>query len=147
MKIKFENAEGIKDGIHEVKITKIKRVKLGKDKKSATQVTFVGKTLNMTSNFFDNYISGQLFQSMVRAVGFEDFDVTVDEIDSEDLIGESLNVEVAPQEGNPKFKEIKDYLPIGDEDDLEDDDEDEDDLEDDDEDEEDEDEEEEEDEE
>lgn len=122
MKIKFENAEGIKDGIHEVKITKIKRVKLGKDKKSATQVTFVGKTLNMTSNFFDNYISGQLFQSMVRAVGFEDFDVTVDEIDSEDLIGESLNVEVAPQEGNPKFKEIKDYLPIGDEDDLEDDD-------------------------
>lgn len=123
MKIKFENAEGIKDGIHEVKITKIKRVKLGKDKKSATQVTFVGKTLNMTSNFFDNYISGQLFQSMVRAVGFEDFDVTVDEIDSEDLIGESLNVEVAPQEGNPKFKEIKDYLPIGDEDDLEDDEE------------------------
>lgn len=126
MKIKFENAEGIKDGIHEVKITKIKRVKLGKDKKSATQVTFVGKTLNMSSNFFDNYISGQLFQSMVRAVGFEDFDVTVDEIDSEDLIGESLNVEVAPQEGNPKFKEIKDYLPIGDEDDLEDDDEEED---------------------
>lgn len=126
MKIKFENAEGIKDGIHEVKITKIKRVKLGKDKKSATQVTFVGKTLNMTSNFFDNYISGQLFQSMVRAVGFEDFDVTVDEIDSEDLIGESLNVEVAPQEGNPKFKEIKDYLPMGDEDDLEDDDEEED---------------------
>lgn len=126
MKIKFENAEGIKDGIHEVKITKIKRVKLGKDKKPATQVTFVGKTLNMTSNFFDNYISGQLFQSMVRAVGFEDFDVTVDEIDSEDLIGESLNVEVAPQEGNPKFKEIKDYLPIGDEDDLEDDDEEED---------------------
>lgn len=126
MKIKFENAEGIKDGIHEVKITKIKRVKLGKDKKSATQVTFVGKTLNMTSNFFDNYISGQLFQSMVRAVGFEDFDVTVDEIDSEDLIGESLNVEVAPQEGNPKFKEIKDYLPLGDEDDLEDDDEEED---------------------
>lgn len=126
MKIKFENAEGIKDGIHEVKITKIKRVKLGKDKKSATQVTFVGKTLNMTSNFFDNYISGQLFQSMVRAVGFEDFDVTVDEIDSEDLTGESLNVEVAPQEGNPKFKEIKDYLPIGDEDDLEDDDEEED---------------------
>lgn len=123
MKIKFENAEGIKDGIHEVKITKIKRVKLGKDKKSATQVTFVGKSLTMTSNFFDNYISGQLFQSMVRAVGFEDFDVTVDEIDSEDLIGESLNVEVAPQEGNPKFKEIKDYLPIGDEDDLEDDEE------------------------
>lgn len=126
MKIKFENAEGIKDGIHEVKITKIKRVKLGKDKKSATQVTFVGKSLTMSSNFFDNYISGQLFQSMVRAVGFEDFDVTVDEIDSEDLIGESLNVEVAPQEGNPKFKEIKDYLPLGDEDDLEDDDEDED---------------------
>ena len=126
MKIKFENAEGIKDGIHEVKITKIKRVKLGKDKKPATQVTFVGKSLNMTSNFFDNYISGQLFQSMVRAVGFENFDVTVDEIDSEDLIGESLNVEVAPQEGNPKFKEIKDYLPIGDEDDLEDDDEEED---------------------
>lgn len=126
MKIKFENAEGIKDVIHEVKITKIKRVKLGKDKKSATQVTFVGKSLTMTSNFFDNYISGQLFQSMVRAVGFEDFDVTVDEIDSEDLIGESLNVEVAPQEGNPKFKEIKDYLPIGDEDDLEDDDEEED---------------------
>lgn len=126
MKIKFENAEGIKDGIHEVKITKIKRVKLGKDKKSATQVTFVGKSLTMSSNFFDNYISGQLFQSMVRAVGFEDFDVTVDEIDSEDLIGESLNVEVAPQEGNPKFKEIKDYLPIGDEDDLEDDDEEED---------------------
>lgn len=123
MKIKFENAEGIKDGIHEVKITKIKRVKLGKDKKSATQVTFVGKSLTMSSNFFDNYISGQLFQSMVRAVGFEDFDVTVDEIDSEDLIGESLNVEVAPQEGNPKFKEIKDYLPIGDEDDLEDDEE------------------------
>lgn len=123
MKIKFENAEGIKDGIHEVKITKIKRVKLGKDKKPATQVTFVGKSLNMSSNFFDNYISGQLFQSMVRAVGFEDFDVTVDEIDSEDLIGESLNVEVAPQEGNPKFKEIKDYLPIGDEDDLEDDEE------------------------
>lgn len=80
----------------------------------------------MSSNFFDNYISGQLFQSMVRAVGFEDFDVTQDEIDSEDLIGESLNVEVAPQEGNPKFKEIKDYLPIGDEDDLEDDDEEED---------------------
>ena len=127
MKIKFENAEGIKDGIHEVKITKIKRVKLGKDKKSATQVTFVGKSLNMTSNFFDNYISGQLFQSMVRAVGFEDFDVTVDEIDSEDLIGESLNVEVAPQEGNPRFKEIKDYLPLGDEDDdFEDDDEEED---------------------
>lgn len=126
MKIKFENAEGIKDGIHEVKITKIKRVKLGKDKKLATQVTFVGKSLTMTSNFFDNYISGQLFQSMVRAVGFEDFDVTVEEIDSEDLIGESLNVEVAPQEGNPKFKEIKDYLPIGDEDDLEDDDEEED---------------------
>lgn len=126
MKIKFENAEGIKDGIHEVKITKIKRVKLGKDKKPATQVTFVGKSLTMSSNFFDNYISGQLFQSMVRAVGFEDFDVTVDEIDSEDLIGESLNVEVAPQEGNPKFKEIKDYLPIGDEDDLEDDDEEED---------------------
>ena len=124
MKIKFENAEGIKDGIHEVKITKIKRVKLGKDKKPATQVTFVGKSLTMSSNFFD--ISGQLFQSMVRAVGFEDFDVTVDEIDSEDLIGESLNVEVAPQEGNPKFKEIKDYLPLGDEDDdLEDDDEDE----------------------
>lgn len=122
MKIKFENAEGIKDGIHEVKITKIKRVKLGKDKKSATQVTFVGKSLTMTSNFFDNYISGQLFQSMVRAIGFEDFDVTVDEIDSEDLIGEPLNIEVAPQEGNPKFKEIKDYLPIGDEDDLEDDD-------------------------
>lgn len=121
MKIKFENAEGIKDGIHEVKITKIKRVKLGKDKKPATQVTFVGKSLNMSSNFFDNYISGQLFQSMVRAVGFGDFDVTLDEIDSEDLIGESLNVEVAPQEGNPKFKEIKDYLPIGDEDDLEDD--------------------------
>lgn len=121
MKIKFENAEGIKDGIHEVKITKIKRVKLGKDKKPATQVTFVGKSLTMSSNFFDNYISGQLFQSMVRAVGFEDFDVTVDEIDSEDLIGESLNVEVAPQEGSPKFKEIKDYLPIGDEDDLEDD--------------------------
>lgn len=136
MKIKFENAEGIKDGIHEVKITKIKRVKLGKDKKPATQVTFVGKTLNMTSNFFDNYISGQLFQSMVRAVGFEDFDVTVDEIDSEDLIGESLNVEVAPQEGNPKFKEIKDYLPLGDEDDLEDDDEDEEEEEDEDEDEE-----------
>lgn len=130
MKIKFENAEGIKDGIHEVKITKIKRVKLGKDKKPATQVTFVGKSLTMSSNFFDNYISGQLFQSMVRAVGFEDFDVTVDEIDSEDLIGESLNVEVAPQEGNPKFKEIKDYLPIGDEDDdLEDDDEDEEDEE------------------
>ena len=126
MKIKFENAEGIKDGIHEVKITKIKRVKLGKDKKSATQVTFVDKSLTMTSNFFDNYISGQLFQKMVRAVGFEDFDVTTDEIDSEDLIGESLNVEVAPQEGNPKFKEIKDYLPIGDEDDLEDDDEEED---------------------
>lgn len=126
MKIKFENAEGIKDGIHEVKITKIKRVKLGKDKKPATQVTFVGKSLIMSSNFFDNYISGQLFQSMVRAVGFEDFDVTVDEIDSEDLIGESLNVEVAPQEGNPKYKEIKDYLPIGDEDDLEDDDEEED---------------------
>ena len=126
MKIKFENAEGIKDGIHEVKSTKIKRVKLGKDKKPATQVTFVGKSLTMSSNFFDNYISGQLFQSMVRAVGFEDFDVTVDEIDSEDLIGESLNVEVAPQEGNPKFKEIKDYLPIGDEDDLEDDDEEED---------------------
>jgi len=126
MKIKFENAEGIKDGIHEVKITKIKRVKLGKDKKSATQVTFVGKSLTMSSNFFDNYISGQLFQSMVRAVGFEDFDVTVDEIDSEDLIGESLNVEVAPQEGNSKFKEIKNYLPIGDEDDLEDDDEEED---------------------
>lgn len=125
MKIKFENAKGIKDGIHEVKITKIKRVKLGKDKKPATQVTFVGKSLTMSSNFFDNYISGQLFQSMVRAVGFEDFDVTVDEIDSEDLIGESLNVEVAPQEGNPKFKEIKDYLPLGDEDDLEDDDEDE----------------------
>ena len=125
MKIKFENAEGIKDGIHEVKITKIKRVKLGKDKKSATQVTFVGKSLNMTSNFFDNYISGQLFQKMVRAVGFEDFDVTVDEIDSEDLIGESLNVEVGAQENNPKFKEIKDYLPLGDEDDLEDDDEDE----------------------
>lgn len=125
MKIKFENAEGIKDGIHEVKITKIKRVKLGKDKKPATQVTFVGKSLNMTSNFFDNYISGQLFQAMVRAVGFEDFDVTVDEIDSEDLIGESLYVEVAPQEGNPKFKEIKDYLPLGDEDDLEDYDEDE----------------------
>lgn len=124
MKIKFENAEGIKDGIHEVKITKIKRVKLGKDKKPATQVTFVGKSLTMSSNFFDNYISGQLFQQMVRAVGFEDFDVTVDEIDSEDLIGESLNVEVAPQEGNPKFKEIKDYLPLGDEDDLEDDDED-----------------------
>ena len=121
MKIKFENAEGIKDGIHEVKITKIKRVKLGKYKKPATQVTFVGKSLTMSSNFFDNYISGQLFQSMVRAVGFEDFDVTQDEIDSEDLIGESLNVEVAPQEGNPKFKEIKDYLPIGDEDDLEDD--------------------------
>jgi putative uncharacterized protein (fragment) len=126
MKIKFENAEGIKDGIHEVKITKIKHVKLGKDKKPATQVTFVGKSLTMSSNFFDNYISGQLFQSMVRAVGFEDFDVTVDEIDSEDLIGESLNVEVAPQEGNPKFKEIKEYLPIGDEDDLEDDDEEED---------------------
>ena len=126
MKIKFENAEGINDGIHEVKITKIKRVKLGKDKKPATQVTFVGKSLTMSSTFFDNYISGQLFQSMVRAVGFEDFDVTVDEIDSEDLIGESLNVEVAPQEGNPKFKEIKDYLPIGDEDDLEDDDEEED---------------------
>lgn len=126
MKIKFENAEGIKDGIHEVKITKIKRVKLGKDNKPATQVTFVGKSLTMSSNFFDNYISGQLFQSMVRAVGFEDFDITVDEIDSEDLIGESLNVEVAPQEGNPKFKEIKDYLPIGDEDDLEDDDEEED---------------------
>lgn len=124
MKIKFENAEGIKDGIHEVKITKIKRVKLGKDKKSATQVTFVGKSLNMTSNFFDNYISGQLFQKMVQAVGFEDFDVTKDEIDSEDLIGESLNVEVAPQEGNPRFKEIKDYLPLGDEDDdFEDDDE------------------------
>lgn len=123
MKIKFENAEGIKDGIHEVKITKIKRVKLGKDKKSATQVTFVGKSLTMTSNFFDNYISGQLFQAMVRAVGFEDFDVTKDEIDSEDLIGESLNVEVAPQEENPKFKEIKDYLPLGDEDDdFEDDD-------------------------
>lgn len=127
MKIKFENAEGIKDGIHEVKITKIKRVKLGKDKKLATQVTFIGKSLTMTSNFFDNYISGQLFQSMVRAVGFEDFDVTVDEIDSEDLIGESLNVEVAPQEGNPKFKEIKNYLPLGDEDDdFEDDDEEED---------------------
>lgn len=126
MKIKFENAEGIKDGIHEVKITKIKRVKLGKDKKPATQVTFVGKSLNMTSNFFDNYISGQLFQKMVQAVGFEDFDVTVDEIDSEDLIGESLNVEVGAQENNPKFKEIKDYLPLGDEDDdLEDDDEDE----------------------
>lgn len=123
MKIKFENAEGIKDGIHEVKITKIKRVKLGKDKKPATQVTFVGKSLTMSSNFFDNYISGQLFQSMVRAVGFEDFDVTVDEIDSEDLIGESLNVEVGAQENNPKFKEIKDYLPLGDEDDLEDDDE------------------------
>lgn len=127
MKIKFENAEGIKDGIHEVKITKIKRVKLGKDKKTATQVTFVGKSLTMTSNFFDNYISGQLFQKMVQAVGFEDFDVTKDEIDSEDLIGESLNVEVAPQEGNPKFKEIKDYLPLGDEDDdFEDDDEEED---------------------
>lgn len=127
MKIKFENAEGIKDGIHEVKITKIKRVKLGKDKKSATQVTFRNKSLTMTSNFFDNYISGQLFQSMVRAVGFEDFDVTVDEIDSEDLIGESLNIEVAPQEGNHKFKEIKDYLPLGDEDDdFEDDDEEED---------------------
>lgn len=125
MKIKFENAEGIKDGIHEVKITKIKRVKLGKDKKPATQVTFVGKSLNMTSNFFDNYISGQLFQKMVQAVGFEDFDVTQDEIDSEDLIGESLNVEVGAQENNPKFKEIKDYLPLGDEDDLEDDDEDE----------------------
>ena len=129
MKIKFENAEGIKDGIHEVKITKIKRVKLGKDKKPATQVTFVGKSLNMTSNFFDNYISGQLFQKMVQAVGFEDFDVTVDEIDSEDLIGESLNVEVGAQENNPKFKEIKDYLPLGDEDDLEDDDEDEEDEE------------------
>lgn len=127
MKIKFENAEGIKDGIHEVKITKIKRVKLGKDKKPATQVTFVGKSLTMSSNFFDNYISGKLFQSMVRAVGFEDFDVTVDEIDSEDLIGESLNVEVRAQENNPKFKEIKDYLPIGDEDDdLEEDDEEED---------------------
>lgn len=132
MKIKFENAKGIEDGIHEVKITKIKRVKLGKDKKSATQVTFVGKSLTMSSNFFDNYISGQLFQSMVRAVGFEDFDVTVDEIDSEDLIGESLNVEVGPQENNPKYKEIKDYLPLGDEDDdLEDDDEDEEEEEDD----------------
>lgn len=123
MKIKFENAEGIKDGIHEVKITKIKRVKLGKDKKPATQVTFVGKSLTMTSNFFDNYIPGQLFQKMVQAVGFEDFDVTKDEIDSEDLIGESLNVEVGPQENNSKFKEIKDYLPLGDEDDdFEDDD-------------------------
>lgn len=130
MKIKFDNAEGIKDGIYEVKITKIKRVKLGKDKKSATQVTFVGKSLTMSSNFFDNYISGQLFQKMVRAVGFEDFDVTVDEIDSEDLIGESLNVEVGAQENNPKFKEIKDYIPLGDEDDdLEDDDEDEEDEE------------------
>lgn len=127
MKIKFENAEGIKDGIHEVKITKIKRVKLGKNNKPATQVTFINKSLTMTSNFFDNYISGQQFQAMVRAVGFEDFDVTVDEIDSEDLIGESLNVEVGPQENNSKFKEIKDYLPLGDEDDdFEDDDEEED---------------------
>lgn len=121
MKIKFENAEGIKDGIHEVKITKIKRVKLGKDKKPATQVTFVGKSITMTSNFFDNYISGQQFQQMVQAVGFENFDVTQDEIDSEDLIGESLNIEVGSQENNPKFKGIKDYLPLGDEDDLEDD--------------------------
>ena len=41
-----------------------------------------------------------------------------------------MNVEVGAQENNPKFKEIKDYLPLGDEDDdLEDDDEDEEDEE------------------
>lgn len=131
MNIKFENAEGLKDGIYEVKITKIKRVKLGKDKKSAVQVTFSGKGIEMKSNFFDNYISGQLFQKLVRAVGFEDFDVIEDDIDSDDLVGEKLNIEVGPQDNEPRFKEIKDYLPLGDEDDLEDDEEDEDDLEDD----------------
>lgn len=122
MKIKFENAEGLKDGVYEVKITKIKRVKLGKDKKPATAVTFVGKGVERTENFFDSYYGGQDFQSMVRAVGFTDFDVTEDEIDSSDLVGEKLRIEIGPQENEPKYKEIKQYLPLGEDDEEDDDD-------------------------
>lgn len=129
MKIKFENAEGLKDGIYEVKITKVKRAKTKEKKTPYTSVMFVGKGIQMEGKFFDSYFGGQDFQKLVRAVGFEDFDVVTDEIDSEDLEGERIRIEVGPQENNPKFKEIKDYLPLGEDDeddDVEEDDEDED---------------------
>lgn len=122
MKIKFENAEGLKDGIYEVKITKVKRAKTKEKKTPYTSVMFVGKGIQMEGKFFDSYFGGQDFQKLVRAVGFEDFDVVTDEIDSEDLEGERIRIEVGPQENNPKFKEIKDYLPLGEDDEDEDDD-------------------------
>lgn len=122
MKIKFENAEGLKDGIYEVKITKVKRAKTKEKKTPYTSVMFVGKGIQMEGKFFDSYFGGQDFQKLVRAVGFEDFDVVTDEIDSEDLEGERIRIEVGPQENNPKFKEIKDYLPLGEDDEEEDDD-------------------------
>lgn len=124
MKIKFENAEGIKDGIYEVKITKVKRAKSKEKKTPYTSVTFVGKGIQMEGKFFDSYFGGQDFQKMVHAVGFTDYDVTEDEIDSKDLEGERLRIEVGSQENNPKFKEIKDYLPLGEDDDEEEDDDD-----------------------
>lgn len=122
MKIKFENAEGIKDGIYEVKITKIKRAKSKTKKTPYTSVTFVGKGIQMESKFFDSYFGGQDFQKMVRAVGFTDYDVTEDDIDSKDLEGERLRIEVGPQKNDSKFKEIIDYLPLGEDDEDEDDD-------------------------
>lgn len=129
MKIKFENADGLKDGIYEVKITKVKRAKTKEKKTPYTSVMFVGKGIQMEGKFFDSYYGGQDFQKLVRAVGFEDFDVVTDEIDSEDLEGERIRIDVGPQENNHKFKEIKDYLPLGEDDeddDVEEDDEDED---------------------
>lgn len=122
MKIKFENAGGIKDGIYEVKITKIKRAKTKEKKTPYTSVMFVGKGIQMEDKFFDSYFGGQDFQKMVHAVGFTDYDVTEDDIDSKDLEGERLRIEVGAQENNPKFKEIKDYLPLGEDDEEEDDD-------------------------
>lgn len=131
-KIKFENAGGIKDGSYEVKITKIKRVKVGQKKTPATQVKFVGKGIEMTKNFFDSYFGGQEFEELVHAVGFTDFDVTKDSIDTSDLEGEHIRIEVGPQDGDKKFKDIKAFLPLGEDDDEEDDEEDEEDEDDDD---------------
>lgn len=125
MNIKFKNAGGLKDGIYEVKVTKIKRVKVGKDKKPATAITFIGKGIERTENFFDNYFGGQRFEKLVRAIGFTDFDVTEDEIDSDQISGESLRVEIGKQKDSD-YKEIKNFLPLGeveeeDDDDVEDD--------------------------
>lgn len=125
MKIKFENASGIKDGIYEVKVTKIKRAKSAQKKTPYTSVKFVGKGIEMEGRFFDNYHGGQDFEEFVHAVGFTDYDVTEDEIDTKDLEGERLRIEVGSQDGDKKFKEIKAYLPLG-EDDDEDEDEDDD---------------------